>query len=164
MAARNVTVNPSLAATSLSPGFHLLGDQHHFLGMTPAELRGRRQHVVRPTVNVHVVGRLDLPGVDAECLVIEVEHRYAVPLKGCRQLILAPGRNLEGQAARDRIPARLKLRVHPPREVRDDRIRVLLLGAGDADLVLFRRLARRRHNVILQHDPLPVHRAAHLPM
>jgi hypothetical protein len=130
---------------------NLPGDQDHLLGVPPAEFGGGRQHLVRSPVYMHVVCRLDLPLVNGERFVIQVQHGNTVPLERRRQLILAPGGDLQREPAGFGVPAGLEQRVHLPRQVGDDRIRVPLLGAGRSHLVFLRRLARGRHERILLH-------------
>jgi hypothetical protein len=73
--------------------------------------------------------------------VVQVQHGNAVPLERARELVPAQGGDLQSEPTRLGVPASLEMRVHLARQVGDDGIRILLLGAGDTNLVFLRRLA-----------------------
>src|SRR5437764_457262 len=108
--------------------------------MTLTEFRGRSKHGSGWPLDMHVIGRLDSAFVNAECLMVEMEHRYSMPDKRVGELVSAPRRDLQRESC---CLAELTCRevgVHLPCQARDDRVRVLLLGVRDAHLVFVRWL------------------------
>jgi hypothetical protein len=92
---------------------------------------------------MHVIGRLDLACVNAECFMVEVEHRYTVADERVPEFIPAPRRDLQGKSRRLAVLLRSEVGVHLPRQVGNDHIRVFFLRIGDAHLVFVGRLLGR---------------------
>jgi hypothetical protein len=67
---------------------------------------------------------------------VEVEHRHPMPDERVSQFVSAPRRDLQGKSCCLAELICSEEAVHSRCEIRDNRIRVLLLRVGDADLVL----------------------------
>src|SRR5436305_1084081 len=90
-------VSPSRAAGACSPSRRFRAMRIISCAWRLPNSPGRRQHGAGRPLDVHVVGRLDLAPVNAERLMVEVEHRHPMTGERVPEFVLASRRNLEGE-------------------------------------------------------------------